>query len=85
MEYTFSKYFKKRLAKQSETIQNKFFERLDVFSITPFHTILHNHSLHGKYQGFRSINISGDMRVVFQQNNGFIVFEDIGTHSELYK
>ena len=33
---------------------------------------------------YRSINISGDWRAVFEQNNDEVYFVTLGTHSQLY-
>lgn len=59
-----------------------------------YHRQLHNHKLSGKYSGFRSINITGDWRAIFSEQDvkhgkvitkKVITFEYFGTHSQLYK
>ncbi len=43
-------------------------------------------SLHGPFEGYWSINISGNIRAIYKaDDNNEIVFIRIGTHSELYK
>jgi addiction module RelE/StbE family toxin len=85
MNADFSKYFKKRFKKLSVSVRTTFQERLDLFLSEPFHPLLHNHPLYGKYSQYRSINITGDIRAVFKQYEDLARFEGIGTHSELYK
>jgi len=47
--------------------------------------VLENHPLQGRYEGYRSINITGDLRAVFKQvRPDKYWFTKIGTHSELY-
>lgn len=51
----------------------------------PFHEILNNHSLKGKYKGYRSINISGDYRAIYsliKEDTAYFIALD--THSSLY-
>jgi addiction module RelE/StbE family toxin len=65
-------------------------DRIALFALQPAHPLLRNHSLTGNYKGFRSINITGDWRAVYRvlkdnQGNTVIVFEALGTHSQLYK
>lgn len=84
MQVFFKKYFEKRLQKQSASVQQAFKDRLSLFLRDPFHLQLHNHSLQGEYKGYRSINITGDIRAVFYEGDEIAVFEDIGSHGELY-
>ncbi len=81
----FQKDFKKDLKKLSKKSQERFFERLDVFVANPFHPVLNNHQLHGKLKSRRSINITGDIRAIYEQiDNNTVVFLIIAKHSELY-
>ncbi len=78
----FHKYFKKLPVK----VQNKFAERLSQFVENPFHPILGNHAVDAAYPGWRSINITGDYRALFEiQADGVALFMKIGTHAELYR
>lgn len=83
----FSKRFVKSLKKAPKKIQIAFRNRLEIFISDKFNPILNNHSLAGKYQGYRSINITGDWRAVFKENGSGKVayFIIIDTHSNLYK
>lgn len=52
--------------------------------INEFDPLLNNHALGGKYAGFRSINITGDLRVLYKKNGEFVIFVKIDSHSNLY-
>jgi mRNA interferase YafQ len=77
--------FKKRAKKLSSPIKRKLEDRLRLFSEDPYNTLLRNHALTGEWSGYRSINITGDYRAVYQslpENTAYFI--DIGTHSYLY-
>jgi len=76
--------FDKKYLKLQVKIRDRFRERRDLFLEAPFHPLLDNHALHGKWQGYRSINITDDFRAVFKQENETITFVDIDTHHNLY-
>jgi len=83
----YSKKFIKSLKKAPNKIQIAFRNRLEIFLSDKFHPILNNHSLSGEYQGYRSINITGDWGAIFRErgSGGAVYFVVIGTHSNLYK
>jgi len=71
--------------KQPAWLEDKFEERIRLFQKDMFEPILNNHSLEGEWLGCRSINITGDIRAVFEElSTNHIQFLAIGTHSELY-
>ena len=85
MTILFHKNFSKNYKKLSEIVRKQFQQRLKIFIEDPFHPVLHNHALHGEWQNFRSINITGDMRAIYQQISDHTVeFVIIDTHSNLY-
>ena len=64
----------------------KFKERRNIFLEDPFNSILKNHQLHGRYHGYRSIGIAGDLRVIYKMiSDDVCLFVIIDTHSNLYK
>ena len=66
--------------------QEKFKERRDLFIENNFHALLNNHSVAPTYPNWRSINITGSFRALFEvKEKEKVVFMKIGTHSELYK
>lgn len=60
-------------------------ERVDIFRENEFDPILNNHKLHGEYANCKSINITSDVRLIYEKvaENIYHII-DIGTHSELY-
>lgn len=79
------KHFVKKYKKLKLAERKKFKERRNIFIVNPFHPLLQNHPLRGVYNGYRSISITGDVRVVYKQLDvNTAVFVEVGTHSELY-
>ena len=85
MQVDFHNQFRKQYKKLSMKIKDKFNERLIVFKDNPLIPELHNHALHGKYDGCRSINVTGDYRAIYEVLDGGVRFLEIDTHSNLYK
>ena len=80
-EKQFTKVFKKLLPK----IQEKFFEHLHAFAVNKYDLILNYHSVEKVYPGCRSIDITGDYRAIFFEDDEMVTFIAIGTHAQLYK
>lgn len=77
--------FKKKTARLPRKIQKALAERLRLFAHDPFNLLLNNHALHGLLRSFRSINITGDWRLIYEQYDEQTVrLIDIDTHSNLY-
>lgn len=76
----FEKDYKKLRAKEKQ----KFKERRNLFLEDEFNPILNNHQLKGKYLGHRSINITGDLRVIYKRDRNYVIFVTIDSHSNLY-
>lgn len=84
MIIVFQKKFEKAFKRLPPKVKEKFNERLTIFSQDEFNPILNNHALKGKYLGYRSINIAGDLRVVFTKKGKDAIFVTVDTHSNLY-
>ena len=85
MKIIFHKNFERKYKKLPESIKEKFRDRRDIFLENSFDPILNNHALTGKYFGYRSIDVTGDVRVIFGQVEKEVAkFVNIGTHSQLY-
>jgi addiction module RelE/StbE family toxin len=86
MEIFLHKNFLKKYKTLKVGEKKRFQERRDTFLEDAFHPILNNHALSGKYKGLRSINIGGDLRVVYDSiSDDSVHFVDIDTHSNLYE
>lgn len=77
--------FEKAYSKLDKEAKLAFIERRNLLMIDYQHPLLNNHALHGKWSGYRSINITGDIRAVFKIEGFFCIFIIIGTHNQLYR
>ncbi len=85
MKIDYHRKFVKNFNKLSQKIKSKFYEKLRMFEQNQFDPILNDHPVEFIYPGWRSINITGDFRTLFEpRDNDLFVFMKIGTHSELY-
>lgn len=85
MKIFFHKNFIRQFKKLSGKEQSQIKQRLAIFLENPYAEILNNHALKGKYLNYRSINIKGDLRVIYKYlNEDECVFTLLGTHSQLY-
>ena len=85
MDVSFAKKFAKQLQKLPDKSQQQFRNRLELFLSDQNHVLLQRHALKGKYAGYYSIDISGDLRALFRyQSRDSVVFSLIGTHSQIY-
>lgn len=86
MIINYKKSFIKQFKKAPNYIKNQTKARCHIFSEDKNHYSLKNHALKGKYQGCRSINITGDWRVIYIEiDEKNIMLIALGTHSQLYK
>lgn len=80
-----TKYFSKAVIKLPASVKRTLAERLQLFMNDPFSVILNNHLLQGDRQPYRSINITGDYRLIYEQyDEDMVLLIDIDTHSNLY-
>jgi YafQ family addiction module toxin component len=84
MTISYSKNFVKQAKKLSPELRKKLQERIEIFSENPLHPSLRNHPLKGKHKEYRSIDITGDIRVLYLQKEREVIFDAVGTHSQLY-
>lgn len=86
MKVRFHRKFRKEFQKLPLKDRIRFERRLGVFLQDPFDPILNNHALKGKYRGYRSINVTGDIRAIYESSKwDTALFVAIGSHSELYQ
>lgn len=85
MKIRLHKKFVKKLSKLKKQEALRCKKRLILFMEDPFHDALNNHALQGKYTGMRSINMSGDLRAVYELvGKGTAYFVDLDNHNNLY-
>lgn len=84
MTIDFHKDFTKDFKKFPSKAKKKFQDRLILFEKDQFSPALNNHALNGAYAGYRSINITGDIRAIYRKASDIVLFVKIGSHSKLY-
>ena len=85
MDVSFTKKFIKQFRKLPNKGQQQFHDRLELFLNDQYHFLLRRHALKGKYAGYHSIDISGNLRAMFRYQSGnSVMFSLIGTHAQLY-
>ena len=85
MRVRFHHNFRRQYQRLRAGEQKRFKERRDLFLADPYHPLLNNHPLRGKYEGYRSINIGGDLRAVYKRlDHDSVLFTEIGPHHTLY-
>lgn len=84
MTIQFHKDFDKQLKRLKTNVRSKFKERIKLFLQDEFNPILNNHPLKGGYQGYRSINVTGDIRAIYKRETNSVMFITIDSHSNLY-
>jgi len=85
MKIIFHKTFEKQYKKFSGKIRQRIKEKNILFEKDPYNPILNNHALNGKYTGYRSISVTGNIRIIYKfLDKDTVLFSELGTHSELY-
>lgn len=84
MTTSYSQNFIKQSKKLDKSIRKQLLERIELFNNNPLDSKLNNHPLKGKYKKYRSINVTGGFRVLYLTQNNDIIFDIVGTHSQLY-
>lgn len=81
---SFKRAFKKRIEGRKD-VETKFWRRVEIFTSNPYDPRLRTHKLSGELRDLWSFTVEYDVRVIFSfQPNNRAVFEDIGSHDEVY-
>ena len=82
----FHRNFEKQYKKLREKEKKRFKQNINIFLKDEFNPVLNNHPLKGRYKGYRSFNVTGDIRTIYKQKiKGRVIFIAIDKHSNLYK
>jgi addiction module RelE/StbE family toxin len=77
--------FEKAIKKLPPKIIAAYKDRFSIFLFDPYHKILNNHKLKGQLRNYRSINITGDYRLIYEEYDDVTIrLIDIGTHGRIY-
>ena len=84
----FAPLFTKQRKSAPLEIKEALLDTLEIFLADPNNPFLRNHPLREKFAGFRSIDVTDDLRAVFKEEQSgerkVITFHMLGTHDELY-
>ena len=81
--HNFIKIYKKRFS-HKPNIQIKFDQRTKLFMVDPQNSLLRDHQLSGRLEGYRAFSITGDIRVVYYVYANIAYFVDVGSHNQVY-
>ncbi|PJC37479.1 hypothetical protein CO046_00175 [Candidatus Peregrinibacteria bacterium CG_4_9_14_0_2_um_filter_53_11] len=86
MRLVLHKNFKKSYKKLSAKLRAKVDDALCAFYCDPFDPLLKNHALGGSMVGKRAVSVTGDVRIIFEEYDGYIlvIVLDVGTHNQVY-
>ncbi len=77
--------FRKQWKRLSLKVKDEADARVEILQVNEFDPLLNNHKLSGKYAAYRSISITGDIRIAYRRVPDGFYLAAVGTHSELYK
>ena len=77
--------FERQLRKLSQELQGKLAERLNLLIRDASNPLLNDHKLGPPFESYRSVNITGDYRLVYKRiEKDTYYLRAIGTHHQLY-
>jgi len=79
----FRKNYRKRIT-HKKSLDTKFQERLQLFFTNPQSSLLRVHKLAGAKKDLYAFSVTGDIRVIYYQEDDKIFLLDIGTHNQVY-
>ena len=86
MKIVYHKKFLKSFNKLERQKQQAVTVTVDTFRLNPFNPALRNHSLKGGMKGQRSLSAGFDLRIIFEESDGYavVIMIAVGTHGEVY-
>ena len=77
--------FERQYKKLPHVLQDKMWKRLELLLADDRSPLLDNHKLHHPYDGYSSINITGDVRLVYKKLDAETFYlRAVGTHHQLF-
>ena len=85
MRVIYERPFERQYKKLTKDLQDKMWERFALLVREPAHPLLNDHKLNPPYIGYRSINITGDIRLVYKKGDVQTYYlRAVGTHHQLF-
>ena len=87
MQLQFNRRFLKQYARLPLVDRKKVDHAILLFRDNPFHPQLKTHKLIGKQKCFYAFKAGYDLRVIFQEKDGFteVLLLDLGSHDQVYR
>lgn len=78
--------FDKQLAKLQKPQKLAVADAIVLFGKNPFDPVLKNHKLKGNMQGRRSFSAGFDLRIIFEERDGYtvVIMIAVGRHEDVY-
>jgi addiction module RelE/StbE family toxin len=77
--------FKRQFKKLDRGVRDKLQERFRLLLIDEYSPLLNNHKLHHPWEGYSSINITGDWRLIYKRiATDSYYLRAVGTHHQLF-
>ena len=77
--------FLKQVRALSRPMQQLVLARISLLAENEYDPLLNNHGLTGELRSYRSINITGDTRLIYERIDlNTIMLRAVGTHHQLY-
>jgi addiction module RelE/StbE family toxin len=77
----FIRHYKERIS-QNQQLCTEFFDTVTIFLHDP--TAVNDHALKGRMSRDRAFSINDDYRVIYTDKEDHYLFQDIGTHQQVY-
>lgn len=85
MRFSEHRVFERQYKKLSDELRKKVGERLALLIADERNLLLNDHKLNPPFEGYRSINITGDYRLVYKKLARDVYFlRAVGTHHQLF-
>ena len=86
MKIQFHRQFRKQYKKLPKQSRKQVNDALEIFRKNPFDPSLENHPLSGTMKGQRAISAGFDLRIIFQEKDGYavVLMIAVGTHEQVY-
>ena len=85
MQSVNDRIFERQYKKLPQALQDKMWDRLSLLVADNLNPILNDHKLGYPFESFRSINITGDYRLVYKRiGQDTYYLRAVGTHNQLY-
>ena len=86
MKIKYHKNFENGFKKLNSPLRSKTVSAIQKFAKNPLDKTLKNHPLKGKLAGKRSFSVTGDVRIIFEEEDDYVlvIILDVGTHNQVY-